>query len=343
MTRPRRFLEVADLTPALLTEALDRAVAGKADPASVPRVLDGQGAALLFEKPSARTRSSTEMAVVSLGGHPIYIRPDEVGLGERESVPDVGRTLACYCALIAARVFDHATLETMADAVDVPVVNLLSDRAHPCQAVADVLTLREALGALAGCRLVYVGDGNNVAASLAFAAAMTGVELTVASPPGYELDDDVIARARNLGGTVEVTNEPGDAVKGADAVYTDVWTSMGQEDEAAVRRAAFAGFAVDTTLMELAGPQARFMHCLPAHRGEETEDAVIDGPASIVWAQAANRLHAVRAVISLLVAPGTAGTAGTPDPSGASGASSAPGAPGAPGASGASGAGAGGR
>jgi ornithine carbamoyltransferase len=241
------------------------------------------------------------MAVVGLGGHPVYIRPEEVGLGVRETVEDVARTLAAYCAVVAARVFVHGTLEAMAGAVDIPVVNLLSDRAHPCQALADYLTLQEAFGALEGRRLVFVGDGNNVAASLAFGAALSGVELTVASPPGYELDDDVVDRSRNLGGAVEVTNDPFEAAKGADAIYTDVWTSMGQEKEQEARRAAFAGFQVNSELMGAAGEQAKFLHCLPAHRGEEVAADVIDGPASLVWQQAGNRMHAARALLSVLV------------------------------------------
>jgi ornithine carbamoyltransferase len=298
------FLEVDALTPDRLAALLDRAIAWKHDPEVVPTVLAGQGVALLFEKPSARTRSSTEMAVVGLGGHPIYIRPEEVGLGERESIEDVARTLAGYCTILGARVFDHATLEAMAVAVDVPVVNLLSDRAHPCQALADVLTLRESLGALEGRRVVFVGDGNNVAASLAFASALCGIELTVASPPGYELDDDVVERARNLGGSIDVTIDPYEAVKGADAIYTDVWTSMGQEDEAVARRAAFVGYQVDSDLMEAAGDQAVFLHCLPAHRGEEVSADVIDGPASLVWEQAVNRMHAVRALLAGLTMGG---------------------------------------
>lgn len=298
------FLEVDALTPDRLAALLDRALAWKDDPAAVPATLAGQGVALLFEKPSARTRSSTEMAVVGLGGHPIYIRPEEVGLGVRESVEDVARTLAGYCTILTARVFDHATLEAMAAAVDEPVVNLLSDRAHPCQALADVLTLRETLGSLDGRRIVFVGDGNNVAASLAFASALCGIELTVASPPGYELEDDIVDRARNLGGVVEVVNEPYEVVKGADAIYTDVWTSMGQEDEAAARRAAFAGYQVDRQLMEAAGDQAVFLHCLPAHRGEEVTAEVIDGPASLVWQQTANRMHAVRALLAGLTIGG---------------------------------------
>jgi ornithine carbamoyltransferase len=300
MSSLRRFLEVDDLDPAALSQLLDQAAAWKADPSAVARTLDGKGVAMVFEKPSARTRTSTEMAVWTLGGHPIYIRPEEVGIGSRESAEDVARTLACYCAVIAARVFDHAVLETMADAVDVAVVNLLSDRAHPCQALADLLTLRECFGALEGRRLVYVGDGNNVVASLAFAAALSGVELAVSSPPGYELDDDTVERARNLGGTIELVTDPYEAVGGADAVYTDVWTSMGQEDEAEQRLAAFTGYCVDSSLMAAAGPQAVFLHCLPAHRGEEVSAEVIDGPQSVVWQQAENRMHSVRALLAHL-------------------------------------------
>src|SRR5204862_5826094 len=254
----------------------------------------------------ARARTSTEMAVVGLGGHPVYIRPEEVGLGAREPVADVARTLAGYCEVIAARVFDHGTLEEMVAAVDVPVVNLLSDRAHPCQALADYLTLQELVGPLDGRRLVFVGDGNNVAASLAFGAALSGVELTIASPPGYELDDDVVERARNLGGVIDLVSEPYDAVRDADAVYTDVWTSMGQEAEREQRNHAFIGFTVDDPLMKVARPDAVFLHCLPAHRGEEVAAEVIDGPRSLVWQQAANRMDAVRALLAGLATGGGA-------------------------------------
>jgi ornithine carbamoyltransferase len=298
-----QFLEVDDLTPAEFASVLDTAERWKADETLIPELLAGKGVVLLFEKPSARTRASTEMAVVGLGGHPIYVRPEEVGLGVRESVADVARTFAGFCAVIAARVFDHATLEEMAAVVDVPVVNLLSDRAHPTQAVADFLTLHELFGTLEGRRLVYVGDGNNVTASLAFASALSGVELTVASPPGYELDDLTVERVRNLGGVIELTSDPYDAVGGADAVYTDVWTSMGQEDEQAARLAAFKGYTVDDALMDAAGEQARFLHCLPAHRGEEVSASVIDGPRSAVWQEAANRMHAARSVLAHLLTP----------------------------------------
>jgi ornithine carbamoyltransferase len=238
---------------------------------------------------------------MTLGGHPVYIRGEEVGIGVRESVEDVARTLAGYCAVIAARVYDHGLLESFANASAVPVVNLLSDRAHPTQALADLLTLREVLGQLDGLRLAYVGDGNNVAASLAFAAALSGLELVVSSPPGYELEDDVVERARNLGGTIELVTDPHESVRDADAVYTDVWTSMGQEDESDARREAFAGYQVDRELMDAAGPRARLLHCLPAHRGEEVTADVLDGPQSVVWQQAENRMHATRALLATLV------------------------------------------
>ena len=294
----RNLLDVDELDPARLTRILDAAAAGRDDPDSIVPVLAGRGVAALFEKPSARTRASFEMAVVALGGHPVILRGEEVHFGVRESAADIARTLACYCSIIAARVFDHENLVTMADAVDVPIVNLLSDRAHPLQALTDLLTLRDHLGRLEGSRVAYIGDGNNVAASLAYGAALSGLELVVASPSGYELPDAVIDRARNLGGSVEQVIDPYEAAKGADALYTDVWTSMGQEEESVVRRAAFAGYTVDDALLAAANPGARFLHCLPAHRGEEVSASVIDGPASVVWDQAANRLHAARALLA---------------------------------------------
>lgn len=300
MSLVRRLLEIDDLDRAQFSGLIEHAIVWKRDPASLPRVLEGRAVALLFEKPSARTRVSTEIAVHTLGGQPVVMRGREVDLGVRESVEDVARVLGGYCSVIAARVFDHGALEAMSVAVETPIVNLLSDRAHPCQALADFLTLREHFGVLEGRRLTYVGDGNNVAASLAFGAALAGVELTVATPVGYELDEDVVARVRNLGGALEQSNDPHEAVRGADAVYTDVWTSMGQEGEAEARRAAFAGFGVDAALMAAAGPGAVFMHCLPAHRGEEVSADVIDGPASLVWEQAANRMHSVRSLLASL-------------------------------------------
>jgi ornithine carbamoyltransferase len=291
------LLEVDDLDPVRLRRIIDDAVAWKSEPGAIPPVLAGRGAAALFQKPSARTRISIELAVATLGGHPIYVRDEEVMLDSRESVEDVARTMASMCSVIAARVFDHHILERMVAVVDVPVVNLLSDTAHPCQALADLLTVREHFGDLEGRRIAFVGDGNNVAASLAYAAALSGVELAVASPEGYELDAHVVDRARNLGSAVELGNDPYDAVRGADVVYTDVWTSMGQEDEREQRLRAFAGWTIDAALMAAASEHAVFMHCLPAHRGEEVAAEVIDGPRSLVWQQAANRMHSARALL----------------------------------------------
>jgi ornithine carbamoyltransferase len=255
----------------------------------------------VFEKPSARTRSSMELAVVQLGGHPVSVRGDEVGIDRRETAEDVARTLACYHAAIGARTYSHRVLERMAAVSPVPVVNLLSDDAHPLQALADLLTLRQAWGGFEGRALAWVGDGNNVCRSLGLAGALAGLEVRVACPPGYGLPEAHADRLKALEADVAVTSRPEEAVAGADAVYTDVWASMGQEDEAGDRRRAFEGFGVDDRLMAAAAPGALFLHCLPAHRGEEVTAAVFDGPASRVWAQAANRMHAARGVLRFLV------------------------------------------
>ena len=292
----RHFLDVDDLEPSELARILNLAT----DP-NPPQVLAGKGAALLFEKPSARTRSATEMAVVQLGGHALYITGAEVGLDERESVEDVIRTLACYNAVIGARVFAHSTVERMAAAGAVPIVNLLSDHAHPTQAVADLLTVRAALGHLEGLVLAYVGDANNVARSLAYAAGLSGMAVRIASPEGYGFSESALRRLRGRGcEPVQVTN-PVQAARGAHVVYTDVWASMGQEQEADKRREDFAGFTVNRALMAQAASDALFLHCLPAHRGEEVEAAVIDGPQSRVWLQAANRMHAARGLLLWLM------------------------------------------
>jgi ornithine carbamoyltransferase len=278
----------------------------------VGAVLQGQGVALLFEKPSARTRNSTEMATVGLGGHPVYIQGTEVGLDTRESAEDVARTLACYHRVLCARVFDHSVLRRMAAALDgggfaVPVINLLSDQAHPCQAIADVLTLREVLGPLPGRALAYIGDANNMCRSLAKAALMEGMDVRVASPPDYSFSpEDLVdlgrlAEESGRGGTVRFTNDPKDAAAGADALYTDVWTSMGQEEERAARLAAFDGFTIDDALVSGAAPDAVVLHCLPAHRGEEISASVLEGPHSVVWRQAAHRRTAMRGILAWCV------------------------------------------
>jgi ornithine carbamoyltransferase len=290
----RHLLDIDDLTADELREVLDLAEID--DP---PKVLAARGVACLFEKPSARTRNATEMAIVALGGHPVTMRGEEVGLDSRESTEDVARTLACYHAAICARVFDHTQLERMAAVVNVPVVNLLSDRAHPCQAIADVLTLRAEFGHVDGLTVAYVGDWNNVARSLGAALRNCGATVRYGCPPGY---GPSAAELDALGAVL--LDRPEDAVKGVDAVYTDTWTSMGQEAEAAARRRAFAGWMVTPALMALAAPTAVFLHCLPAHRGEEVDSAVIDGPASRVWPQAANRLAAARGALCWLVQAG---------------------------------------
>jgi len=307
----RHVLEVDDLGPDGLDEVLALAERG---PAALPRSLEGEGVALVFEKPSARTRNSSELAVVALGGHPVYIQGTEVGIDTRETAEDVARTLACYHRVLCARVRDHTTLERMAEALDaahvpVPVVNLLSDRAHPCQALADLLTLRQRFGA-EGARdrpVAYVGDANNVWRSLALAASMAGIPTRVASPDGYGPSDEDVARVRSFGGALTVTDDPAEAADGAGALYTDVWTSMGQEDETAARTAAFAGFRVDEALVARAAPDALVLHCLPAHRGEEISAGVVDGPRSVVWQQAANRMHAMRGLLAWVTAHGASG------------------------------------
>jgi ornithine carbamoyltransferase len=292
----RHFLDVDDLEIEELGRVLDEAE--NPEPA---QVLAGRGAALLFEKPSLRTRSSMELAVVGLGGHPVTILGEEAGIDTRETAEDIARVLSRYHAVIAARVYDHAKLERLAAAANVPVVNLLSDDAHPCQVLADLLTLRQRFGPLKGRILAYIGDGNNVCHSLMLGAVMEGMDVRVATPKDYEPAPSSVERARDRGQVI-VTDDPRAAVEGADAVYTDVWASMGREEEAAARREAFAGFTVDDELMALAGPEAVFLHCLPAHRGEEVSASVLEGPSSVVWQQAENRLHAQRGLLSWLLA-----------------------------------------
>ena len=305
MTGVRHLLEVDDLSAAELDAVLD--LAEVTDP---PRVMAGRGAVLLFEKPSLRTRNATEMAVVQLGGHPVSLRAEEVDVDVREPAADAARVLSRYHAVIGARVFEHAKLGRMAEASTVPVVNLLSDDSHPCQALADLLTLRQVWGALAGRTVAYVGDGNNVCRSLVLAAALAGMKARVATPPGFDLPAGVVERVTGLGGELVVTARPEEAAEGADAVYTDVWASMGQEDDAARRRAAFEGFTVDEALMARANPGAAFLHCLPAHRGEEVSAGVLDSPASAVWRQAENRMHATRGLLLFLL--GGSGGQGAP-------------------------------
>ncbi|MCB1038346.1 MAG: ornithine carbamoyltransferase [Acidimicrobiales bacterium] len=294
----RHLLEIDDLSADELQHVLARCTS-----AHPVQVLDGRGAALIFEKPSNRTRNSTEMAVVELGGHPIYLKPDEVDIDGRESAEDVARTLACYHSVIAARVFDHSVLERMAGAVEIPVVNLLSDLSHPLQAIADLLTIRAEFGPdLTGRTVTWVGDYSNVARSLALACAMSGVSVRFACPDGYDPPGSELARFEAAGcPEVRASDDPAAQVAGADVVVTDAWYSMGQEAEAAERRPVFQPYRVDGALMAEAAPGAIFLHCLPAHRGEEVTDEVLDGPQSRVWPEAANRLPAARGALEWLV------------------------------------------
>lgn len=299
MSDAPNFLMVTDLGDTGLRSVLEKAAAVKADPGPVRGRLDGVGVGLFFEKPSTRTRVSCEVACVELGAHPVVLKQDEVGLGRREAVADVARVLARYLDVLAFRVFSHSDLEGLADHAGVPVINLLSDRSHPCQALADLQTVAEHRP-LPGTTLTYVGDGNNVAHSLMLAGAMTGMHVRVVAPEGYEplpdITDEARRRAAASGGSIAVSADPA-AVEGSDVVYTDVWASMGQETEADERRALFAPYQVNERLMAVAGSEALFMHCLPAHRGEEVTDAVMESPRSVVFDQAENRLHAFKALL----------------------------------------------
>jgi ornithine carbamoyltransferase len=301
--RGRDLLSIADLTPEELRGTLEMALRMKQG--GCTPLLQGKTLALLFEKASLRTRVSFDVAMQQLGGHAVYLSQAEVGLGQRESVADIARVLSRYVDAIAARTFAQSTLEVLAKYATVPVINALSDDEHPCQAAADLLTIYEKKGRFAGLSLAFVGDGNNVAASLAQGSAMVEMNFAIASPDGYGLPASVLAQARRLasrtGASVRVVTAPEEAVRGADVVYTDVWTSMGQEDEHGERLRAFAGYQVNQRLLSLAAPDAIFMHDLPAHRGEETVDEVIDGPQSVVLDQAENRLHAQRAILALLM------------------------------------------
>ncbi|MEO6570055.1 MAG: ornithine carbamoyltransferase [Ilumatobacteraceae bacterium] len=295
----RSLLDVTDQTPDEIRMVLQ--LAGRPI-AALGRPLDGRGAALIFEKPSNRTRHSMEMAVVQLGGHPVYTRGDEVGFDTREPVEDIARIMSGYHALIAARVFSHDIVQRLADTADVPVVNMLSDRSHPLQAFADALTMQQCLGELAGKTVAYVGDYNNVSRSLAEIAAALGMHVRLACPYGFDADAAELERILLLGAaSVEQSGRPHEAVTGAHAVHTDTWVSMGQEDDKVARRQAFEGYTVDDAMMAVADPSAVFMHCLPAYRGFEVTADVIDGPQSVVFQQGHNRLHASRAVMAFLL------------------------------------------
>jgi ornithine carbamoyltransferase len=297
----RHLLEIDDLTADEVARVLDLA----AD-AARPQVLAGRSVGLYFEKPSLRTRHSCEVAVAELGGHPLTFRTEEVGSGHREPLADIARVLSGYHAALGGRVFDHGVLEQLAGGSSIPVVNLLSDQGHPCQALTDLLTMREEWGELAGRTVSWVGDYNNVARSLCLGAARTGMRVRIASPVHYGPTDLDVERllAAGLAEPPFVTTRPSEAAEGSDAVHTDVWASMGQEAEAEDRRQAFEGFTVDDRVMDAAGAKAIFLHCLPAHRGEEVAASVVDGPQSRAFPQAHNRLHAFRGLLRFLLDEG---------------------------------------
>ena len=298
--RSKNLLSVSDLSGEDIRRLISNAVDMKAE--GWTSLLSGKVLALLFEKPSLRTRMSFEIAMWQLGGQAIYLSPAEVGLGKRESVPDVARVLCRYADAIAARTFSHQTVEVMAEYSSVPVINALSDVEHPCQVLADLLTIYEKKGELEGLTLAYVGDSYNVAHSLLLATALTGMNFRIASPKGYELREGALRLAQGYavdsGAEIFCTQDPRLAVGGADVVYTDTWTSMGQEDEAAKRREAFAGYQINNELLSLAKEDAILMHCLPAHHGEEVAEGILNGPQSVVFDQAENRMHIQKAILA---------------------------------------------
>ena len=304
----RDLISIQDFMPEELACALELAAAMKARPGDYRGTLVGKQIVLFFEKPSLRTRLTFEAGINSLGGVSFFVDQTQMRLGARESLSDVAHNLERWVDGVVLRTFAHETVTTMAEHTSIPVINALSELEHPCQAMADMLTLQEHLGDLRNVHLAYVGDGNNVAHSLMLAAASLGATISVGTPEGYEPHEGIVSAAKQIasasGGHVEVVNDPVEAVAGADAVYTDVWASMGQEDEAAERRQIFMPFQVDQELFSCAAQHAVFMHCLPAHRGDEVAAAVIDSPRSMVFDQAENRLHVQKAIMVLLLEGG---------------------------------------
>ena len=300
----RDYLSVDDLSPDELAHVLNLADALKADPSLHRGALAGTAIALLFEKSSTRTRMSFEVGVAQLGAHPLVLSSSELQLGRGETIEDTGRVMSRYVDAIVLRTFEQERLEALAGAATVPVVNSLSDFEHPCQALADLQTVRERFGSLEGRTLTYVGDGNNVAHSLLLAGAKAGMDVRVATPPGFEPIPLVSQRAAEIaaerGGSIQVSNDAKLAAEGADVLYTDAWASMGQESESDERSLVFPAYRIDRALVEVATPSAIVLHCLPAHRGQEISDEVIDGPRSAVWDQAENRLHSQKALLLFL-------------------------------------------
>ena len=304
------FLSIRDFTPQDIRHLLGLAARVKAHPTSYASELNGQTLAMIFEKPSLRTRVTFELAIRQLGGYGMYLSPAEISLGKRESIHDVAKNLERMVQAIMVRTFAHEIVENLAEHASIPVINGLTDFSHPCQALADYLTMWEVKGKLAGLKVAYIGDGNNVAHSLMFAGAQLGADVWVATPPNYEPASSAIYWARDralqTGGVVVITNDPTEAAFAADVIYTDVWTSMGQEAQKESRLRDFAAFQINHHLMNRAKPDAIFMHCLPAHRGEEVTNDVIDSPQSVVFRQAENRLYAHKAILLELLKKETA-------------------------------------
>jgi len=307
----RDFLTLASLEPHGMHAILELTGHLKRDAEPFRGVLAGRRIGMIFDKPSTRTRVSFESAAWLLGMLPIVLRPDELQLGRGETIADTARALSLYLDALTVRTFSQSSVEELASAASIPVINALTDEHHPCQALADVMTIEEEFGTLAGVRVAFIGDGDNVCHSLIEAAALGGFELTVATPPGYEPTPAIVEAARVIaaetGGSIILTHDPAEAASGVDVIYTDVWTSMGKEAEGPARHRAFRGFRVDAALMAKASKSAIYLHCLPAHRGEEVTDEVIDGPASRVWRQAANRLHTETALLYAILADDLSG------------------------------------
>ena len=299
----RDFLSVRDLDPHDLVDLLDSAERMKQGRGGEGerRILAGKCLAMVFEKASTRTRVSFEVGMEELGGHAIFLNPKDLQLGRGEEIRDMARVMSRYVAGVMIRAFAHGTIEEFARHSAVPVVNGLSDREHPCQILGDLLTLRERFGRLDGLSVAWIGDGNNVCHSLILAAALAGLELAVASPARYRPDRGIVETARAAGAKVRLTGDPREAARDADALYTDVWVSMGEEAEREERLVAFRGYTIDAALLSLASPDAVVLHCLPAHRGEEITDDILEGPRSIVWDQAENRLHTEKALLAILL------------------------------------------
>jgi ornithine carbamoyltransferase len=303
----RDFVRIGAWNRAELTTALDLADELKRlqERGEPHQLLPGRTLGMIFQKPSTRTRVSFEVGIAQLGGYGLYLAAQDLQLGRGETIKDTATVLSRYLDAIMIRTFDQADVEELAEHADIPVLNGLTDAAHPCQALADLMTIRERFGRLEGVRLAYLGDGNNVCASLMVGAAIFGMSFVVATPPGYEPAEDAVARARKAadesGATLEFVGDPGEAARDADVLYTDVWTSMGQEDERERRLRDLAGFGIDAGMLELAGEKAIVLHCLPAHYGEEITEDVLYGSRSAVWDQAENRLHAQKALLALVV------------------------------------------